>query len=435
MGREQAIKAERRAWRSLSLDERADMAEKFGVDTLLYCRHPWALRHSFVDKETGVVIRARCNRWDCLHCGPRKVDVWRQLVRQAEPVLFLTLTKAGKTVQEAARALTTFVQALRRGSKGRGKGHIGVRLAYLIEYFAVLERHRDFERNGFHWHILIKGVDHIPYKEVIVPLWTSAIRGKRTEEEMLRLEYGYTEEEIQALCEEEGQEGKEFKRYGWIERIRSPKAIGYVTKYLMKTLSSSEVGTRQVERERVVTVEDDDGDILGFERRVEAVEVASKAHRIRYSRNFFPERLAKMRERLFGEVEQTAMERGTSQTGDDGKPLEQGEEEQQKSSWTLVERFRGERVDIGRYKARRFLELTEGLEEMRERDLDEYIRLKRLALAEVAEEVRELLRKEYEKQRRTVLREILEEDRHISRRVISMWDYQRREVRQGVSIE
>lgn len=100
------------------------------------------------------VVRAR---WDCLYCGPSKVDIGRQLVKLAEPTLFLTLTKAGKTVEEAARALTTFLQYLRRGSKGRGPNRIGAREAYPIEYFAVLERHRDFEENGFHWHLLIKG--------------------------------------------------------------------------------------------------------------------------------------------------------------------------------------------------------------------------------------------------------------------------------------
>src|SRR5205823_12370476 len=66
-------------------------------------------------------VRARCNRWDCLYCGPRKVDQWRQLVKAAEPTLFIILTKAGHTVEEASRALTTFLQYLRRGSKGRGQ--------------------------------------------------------------------------------------------------------------------------------------------------------------------------------------------------------------------------------------------------------------------------------------------------------------------------
>jgi len=34
--------------------------------------------------------------------------------------MFIILSKAGKTVEEAARAFTTFLQYLRRGSKGRG---------------------------------------------------------------------------------------------------------------------------------------------------------------------------------------------------------------------------------------------------------------------------------------------------------------------------
>jgi hypothetical protein len=62
------------------------------------------------------------------------------------------------------------MQALRRGSKGR----VGARPAYPVEYFAVLERHEDFEGVGFHWHVLLKGVDFIPYVEVIKPLWKSA---------------------------------------------------------------------------------------------------------------------------------------------------------------------------------------------------------------------------------------------------------------------
>lgn len=90
----------------LSLDEQAGLVEKHGVDTLLFCPDPWALQHVFINKETGEVVRARCNRWDCLYCGPRKVDQWRQLVKAAEPTLFLMLSKSGKTVEEAARALT-----------------------------------------------------------------------------------------------------------------------------------------------------------------------------------------------------------------------------------------------------------------------------------------------------------------------------------------
>jgi hypothetical protein len=101
-----------------SLDEQAELAEKHQLDSLLFCPDPLALRHVFVNQDTGEVARARCNRWDCLYYGSRKVDPWRQLVKEAAPMLFLTLTKAGYTVEEAARALTTFLQYLIRGSKG-----------------------------------------------------------------------------------------------------------------------------------------------------------------------------------------------------------------------------------------------------------------------------------------------------------------------------
>jgi hypothetical protein len=157
-------------------DEQADPVEQHGIETLLFCPDPWALRHVFINQETGEVVRARCNRWDCLYCGPRKVDQWRQLVKAAEPSLFLTLTKAGKTVEEAARALTTFLQYLRRGSKGRGPNRIGARDVYPLEYFAVLERHQDFAENGFHWHLLIKGVDFIPH-DILKEAWRSARHG------------------------------------------------------------------------------------------------------------------------------------------------------------------------------------------------------------------------------------------------------------------
>jgi len=71
----------------LPLNEQANLAEKHGIDTLLFCPNPWALRHIFINQDTGEVVRARCNRWDCLYCGPRKVDQWRQLVKAAESLL------------------------------------------------------------------------------------------------------------------------------------------------------------------------------------------------------------------------------------------------------------------------------------------------------------------------------------------------------------
>src|SRR2546423_4655952 len=258
----------------LPLVEQVKLAEKHGLETLLFCPHPWALRHQFINQDTGEVVRARCNRWDCLFCGPRKVDIWRQLVKAAEPALFLTLTKAGKTVEEAARALTTFLQHLRRGSKGRGPHHIGAREAYPVEYFAVLERHLAFDENGFHWHLLLKGVASIPH-EVLKEAWRSARHGE-----------AYIVH---------------------IEAIRKPHVIGYVTKYLTKSLSIGEKGVRQEERESLVIGLNEEGKIVE-ERQTYTVELVSKARRIRYSRHFFPEKVSELRARLFAELEQESME-------------------------------------------------------------------------------------------------------------------------------
>src|SRR5258706_7618828 len=257
-----------------SLEVQSNLVEKHGLETLLFCPHPWALRHVFIDQDTGEVVRARCNRWDCLYCGPRKVDQWRQLVKAAEPTLFITMTKAGKTVEEASRALTTFLQHLRRGSKGRGHDHIGAREAYPIEYFAVLERHRDFEVNGFHWHLLVKGSDFIPH-EILKEAWRSARHG------------------VAYIVD--------------VEAIRRPHVIGYVTKYLTKSLSIGEKGVRQEQREATVIGLDEKGKIVE-ERQTYTVELVSKARRIRYSRHFFPEKVSELRARLFTELEQESME-------------------------------------------------------------------------------------------------------------------------------
>src|SRR5260370_1459199 len=138
-----------------SIEEQAVLAQKHQVDALLVWPDPWALRHRFINQETGEVVRARCNSWQCLYCGPRKVDQWRQLVKAAEPTLFVTLTKVGWTIHEASRVYTTVLQCLRRGSKGFGRDHLGARPAYPLECFAVLEEHSDFEHVGFHWHLLV----------------------------------------------------------------------------------------------------------------------------------------------------------------------------------------------------------------------------------------------------------------------------------------
>jgi hypothetical protein len=377
MGKAETIKQERRRWREVSLPEQVNTAESYGIDTLLYCDDPWAIRHQWINRETGEVQRARCNRWECLHCGPRKVDLWRQLVKAAEPVLFLTLTKAGKTVQEAARALTTFMQALRRGSRGKGPNRVGARPAYPVEYFAVLERHKDFQRNGFHWHLLLKGVDAIPYKEVIQPLWMSATHY------------------VPSTEESEGR-GAKIAR---IERIRNARAIGYVTKYLTKSVAVGERGTKEVQRERLVVVEDEQGQ--GYtEKQVFTEEVASKAHRIRYSRNFFPEKVSELRARLFAGLENETMEQETGKGAEgvsedqreNGKPLasEEDQEEQEvpRSPWMLKEK--------------------EGFTN----DIEEYRLRKRKALL-------------------SAIKDLQSGKIRVSRRVIGIWDYQRQELRRA----
>jgi hypothetical protein len=339
-----------------SLDEQLNLVEKHKVDTLLFCPNPWAIRHVFIKQDTGEVVRARCNRWDCLFCGPRKVDMWRQLVKLAEPTLFLTLTKAGKTVEEAARALTTFLQYLRRGSKGHGLNHVGAREAYPVEYFCVLERHQDFEENGFHWHLLIKGVDYLPH-EILKEAWSSARHG------------------VAYIVH--------------IEAVRKPHVIGYVTKYLTKSLSLDEKGVRQEAREGKQLALYDEGNLVE-EQHTYNVDLVSKARRIRYSRHFFPESVMELRTRLFAEVERASMEQtenvhaDCSQTDSvktlEEPPMEGVEQEEpgatseqavteegiaRRSSWMIVE-CEGFTDDIKEYRRRRRKALLEALLALRE---------------------------------------------------------------------
>src|SRR5207248_2074493 len=76
-----------------------------------------------------------------------------------------------------SRVYTTVLQYLRRGSKGFGYDHLGARPAYPLECFAVLEEHRDFEHVGFHWHLLVKGVDYLP-KQTVSNALSSATNGR-----------------------------------------------------------------------------------------------------------------------------------------------------------------------------------------------------------------------------------------------------------------
>src|SRR6266702_1533659 len=258
----------------LAVEIQAELTAQHGLDTLLFCPNAWALRHGFVNTETGETVRARCGSWSCLYCGPRKVDMWRQLVKAAEPTLFITLTQVGKTLKEAARVLTTVLQYLRRGSKGRGKNRVGARPAYPIEVFAILEEHSDFENVGFHWHLLVKGVDFLP-NQVVSDALHSATRGR-----------SYITK---------------------IEAVRSSKSIGYVTKYLTKAISRVEKGMREEVREVAVPVKIDEQGYEVLEKRVCTVQVVSRARRIRYSRHFFPEPVKELRARLMAVVDGVMM--------------------------------------------------------------------------------------------------------------------------------
>jgi hypothetical protein len=417
-----AAEAARASWYEPTLMEKVEIVEQEGLETLMYCPHPWAVRRKWENGETGETHRVRCNRWECLYCGPRKVAMWRRLVREAQPTLFLTLTKAGKTVQEARRALTTFIQALRRGSKGRGPNHVGAREAYPVEYFAVLERHEDFERVGFHWHLLLSGVEHIPF-EVLQTLWMSATH-----------------------YNEETGEGAKFVS---IKRVRDVRVVGYVTKYLMKAVAVGEWGRRTVKRVQegmsLVPVEgvvDERGMPFQYELRrseqgqpvmeqvVEEVEVESRARRLCYSRGFFPLQVADLRKRLFAGV--TEPLEGESEGEEEEEEEAAAEERPKRSPWRLLDVAEEEEAEIERYEARRSIEELGRLEEG-DGCIEERAEVKRGALAEVAEEVRVLRLGLYQQCKRDRLIEVLEEMQEgrffLPRTVINVWHAHRKLLR------
>lgn len=290
-----------------TLEERVNEHLAAGTDSLYICKNAWALRHRFINQVTGEAIRARCDSWRCLYCGPRKVDLWRQLILSAQPTHFVTLTKVGMTVEEAARVLTTVVQRLRRGT--RIEGRKGFRDAYPIEYFTVLERHKQFEENGFHWHLLVKGVEFLPNQAVSEAL-RSATKGR-----------------------------------SYITRVlgvRNHRAVGYVTKYLTKDISRAEQGIRMVEREMIELGLDENGQVQ--ERRtVVLLEATSKARRIRYSRHFFPESVADLRAKLFAGINGNDIDIDTAAVPvvgsgtENGKHVEDDEKPVRSSGWTLYE--------------------------------------------------------------------------------------------------
>src|SRR5439155_694903 len=91
-----------------------------------------------------------------------------------------------------------------------------------------------------------------------------------------------------------------------VEAIRKPHVIGYVTKYLTKSLSRGEKGVRYEERQTTGFTIDDEGKVVE-ERQTYTVELVSKARRIRYSRHFFPEKVTDLHTRLFTEIEQSSL--------------------------------------------------------------------------------------------------------------------------------
>ena len=262
------------------------------------------------------------------------------------------------------------------GLKARHKSY-RARPVYAIEWFAVLERHSNFDRVGFHWHLLIKGVNFLP-KQVVSDALASATKGRSIIVD--------------------------------VQRVRS-RAIGYVTKYLTKHITTSEQGTktiRSVDKRPVLNMvedvhdeqggtylytvaEDEQGQVIE-EQALEGVERTSKARRIRYSRNFFPASTADLRRRLFSGMD--GDDTGTPGENHDSIPSLQvtsvahsSEEEVEKprSSWAL-------------YETEPFSHAVE----------------------------------DYERRRRALLEtlvEMYERRRRLSRRIIGMWAYQRNELR------
>lgn len=164
----------------------SDLASRF-------CTDAWAIRHALVNDETGEVIPLSCGRYSCLHCGPRRVAVWRDLVEYAKPERFVTLSSMAPTLVEASNVLTRVVRRLRRNG-------------YELEYLATFEQHK----NGrFHAHLLQRG-DFIPR-----PFLSDCLRTAT--------------------------HGHSFITH--IARAK-PDTAGYVTKYVTKSLMGSAIGRK-----------------------------------------------------------------------------------------------------------------------------------------------------------------------------------------------
>jgi len=188
-----------------------------------------------------------------------------------------------------------------------------------------------------------------------------------------------------------------------------PHVIGYVTKYLTKSLSLGEKGVRYEEREVGVISQNADGHIVE-ERHSYTVELVSRARRIRYSRHFFPEKVSDLRARLFAEIELGSIEHTENEASDDGstvvdasqqdngKPLHVGEVPEGENGKPVAEEQPIKRASWSLVQCEEFTE-----------DIEEYRRRRRKALLEALIGLRE--------------------GRNLSRRVINIWAYQRNEAR------
>ena len=160
-----------------------------------------------------------------------------------------------------------------------------------------------------------------------------------------------------------------------VQAVRKAHAVGYVTKYLTKEITLDKRGVREVRREIVVPQVDEQGH-LRQERIMQTVEVESRARRIRYSRHFFPESTADLRLRLFSHLEDaneieidaaaSADELGQCQEGQSGDvaPLEEETHALKRSSWSLYEHDPFSQ-DIADYRERRRQALHESMLDLR----------------------------------------------------------------------
>ena len=239
-----------------------------------------------------------------------------------------------------------------------------------------MERHSNFDENGFHWHLLVKGVDFIPH-DILKEAWRSARHG------------------VAYIVD--------------VQAIRKPHVIGYVTKYLTKSLSRGEKGVRHEEREVRGISQNEDGNVVE-ERHTYTVELVSRARRIRYSHHFFPEKVSDLRARLFAEIEQGSMEQTETEPSTKDSPVvEAGQVDVSKP------------LDIG--------EAPEGNDD-KPREDEKTVKRSSWSLVKCEEYTEDI--QEYRRRRRKALLEALidlREGRNLSRRVINIWAYQRNELR------